>query len=621
MRTVSALEVLLPVLRPSKSSFRRFFAVRRLDSLRRARAMGDDGFTLIELAIVIVILPLVIGGIAVALIVTLQDQTGISTRVSDSVDSQVTSTFFVRDVESAQYVTTKTPAPTTAPWTSSFGPAKCGSGSKLVVGLSWPTGTAGASREAVVSYWATQLVSGTGSAAGTTLTATSPIFKSSLEGEGVVQTTSGTTLPVGTTIRNVLSPTQATLSNPASGGPFGFAVGPKLVRDFCIGSSTPSAVTTSRDFFSPFTQAVVSCVKGHTAPTCTTTSSHKTASHQWVPTYAVSSVTLAVSEPAGKYNYNVSGAPRVSNSKGSQFGTCVGATCFPITLPTLLLLGGFKVLTETSSATHVTVIGTAVLNTGYLKMTSGSLFTVKTTTPGRGKILSSLTPPTRICSPSPAQCSSPPTTTVHPWPPTHIPAPIANPLAGLPDPGPAAIPPICHTGVQISVTSSLTLTPGQYKNCPLHIKSHGHVTLNPGLYEFDTGITLTGGTHGGTTGSLNGTSGVLIYLPCNKPVNGNQVDSWATTCNEQVKVKNSGISAKRIATGPYGGLLWYWQNQGDTAPFTMSGTRNHMVAHGVMYAPGNPVTLTGLGTSQTPVGAIITANLTVSNSNIVIVGP
>jgi type II secretory pathway pseudopilin PulG len=595
---------------------RRSWPARAVERRRAAQAGHDTdheaGFTLIELAIVLVVLPLIMGAVAVAILVTLQDQAGVSTRLSDSVDSQVTSAFYVRDVQSAQYVTTAT-TPGAPPWTPAYGAPTCGSGKSFVLGLAWSAAGPG-SPEVVASYWTSQLGSGTGSAAGSTLTASSPVFSSSDIGEGVVQT-NGSSIPTGTTIKSVLSRTAVTLSIPqsrsATGTGITFVVGPSLVRYLCKSGSTES-MTTSHDFFSPFTHAVVSCVSGHTKPTCTTpTPSHpKTAGHGWVPTFAVSSVTLAVTEPAGKYDYNVSASPRLSNAKGSPFGNCTGTECFS-RIPTLLLLGGFHVITEHSTHTSITVVGTAVLNTGYLKMTSGSIFTVTTKTPAKGRILSTLTPPTLVCTTTGAQCSTPPSATVTPWPPVHIPAPVADPLRGLADPGPATVQP-CPGG-NGSVTGAITLQPGQYQHCTLHVKSGGAVTLSAGLYEFDTGITLTGG------GSLDGTSGVLIYLPCNKAVNGNNVDTWATRCTEQVRVHNSTISAKRIVSGPYASL-WFWQNKGDAQPFTLGGVKNSMRAVGIMYDPGAPVTLSGLGTSTTPLGAIVAANLSVSNSNIKVIG-
>lgn len=85
------------------------------------RTHDDSGFTLIELIIVIVILPIIIGGIAAAVITSLNDQVGLSTKLSDSHDTGLTSNFFVRDVQSAQAITIN---PTSTPL--------CGSGTQVL---------------------------------------------------------------------------------------------------------------------------------------------------------------------------------------------------------------------------------------------------------------------------------------------------------------------------------------------------------------------------------------------------------------------------------------------------------------------------------------------------------
>lgn len=61
----------------------------------------DAGFTLIEVLIVVVILPLVMGAVSVAIITTLRNDTGVSTKLSDSHDAQITSAYLVRDVQSS----------------------------------------------------------------------------------------------------------------------------------------------------------------------------------------------------------------------------------------------------------------------------------------------------------------------------------------------------------------------------------------------------------------------------------------------------------------------------------------------------------------------------------------
>jgi len=84
---------------------------------------GEAGFTLIETLIVVIILPIVLVGVTAAIMTTLQDDGAVSTRLADSHDAQITSAFFVDDVEGAMWITTGS-API------------CGTGSQ-VVGVAW----------------------------------------------------------------------------------------------------------------------------------------------------------------------------------------------------------------------------------------------------------------------------------------------------------------------------------------------------------------------------------------------------------------------------------------------------------------------------------------------------
>jgi hypothetical protein len=86
----------------------------------------EDGFTLVELLITVVILPLIIGAIAVALVTIFNLQTGVSNRITGSGDAQVVSASFFHDLQSAEKVTVN-PA----------NPSGCGAGSNELIGLQW----------------------------------------------------------------------------------------------------------------------------------------------------------------------------------------------------------------------------------------------------------------------------------------------------------------------------------------------------------------------------------------------------------------------------------------------------------------------------------------------------
>lgn len=96
---------------------------------RRLVQHGDEGFTLIEVLVVIVILPLVVGAIAAGMMSLFTNSGTTQTRLNDSHDAQITSTYFVRDVQSAQYVSTSTTP-------------LCGTAAQLL-GVSWSSLTSG----------------------------------------------------------------------------------------------------------------------------------------------------------------------------------------------------------------------------------------------------------------------------------------------------------------------------------------------------------------------------------------------------------------------------------------------------------------------------------------------
>lgn len=100
----------------------------------RSGNVSERGFTLVELLIVVTILPLVIGAISVGLLSVFSLQSSISNRLSDSGDAQVVSANFIKDVQSADLITTQ----------QSSTP-QCGTGTQLL-GIQWSNG------QTVVSY-------------------------------------------------------------------------------------------------------------------------------------------------------------------------------------------------------------------------------------------------------------------------------------------------------------------------------------------------------------------------------------------------------------------------------------------------------------------------------------
>lgn len=91
---------------------------------------SEGGFTLIELLIVTLVLPMVIGAIAVALIAVFSLQGSVSGRITGSSDAQVVSSNFVSDVQDASMIIAP---PAGAP--SGQSPGTCGTGGTEVLSL------------------------------------------------------------------------------------------------------------------------------------------------------------------------------------------------------------------------------------------------------------------------------------------------------------------------------------------------------------------------------------------------------------------------------------------------------------------------------------------------------
>src|SRR5271155_86719 len=73
--------------------------------LRRSRE-HEDGFTLVELLIVTTVLPLIIGALSVGLISVFSLQSGVSSRLANTSDSQVVAASYQTDIQAAAQITT-----------------------------------------------------------------------------------------------------------------------------------------------------------------------------------------------------------------------------------------------------------------------------------------------------------------------------------------------------------------------------------------------------------------------------------------------------------------------------------------------------------------------------------
>jgi len=126
-------------------------AAARYAARRRAEGADDAGFTLIEVLVVVVILPIVVGAISVALLSVFTLQGSVASRVGDSNDVLVASVNFNRDVQSAEQLTTQS--------TPACGASTLAQPETQLLGLRWGANSAApGGYQTVVSYVSTSEV-------------------------------------------------------------------------------------------------------------------------------------------------------------------------------------------------------------------------------------------------------------------------------------------------------------------------------------------------------------------------------------------------------------------------------------------------------------------------------
>ena len=111
----------------------------RQSSTSSRRDFNDDGFTMIEMIISTLLLPIVMGAIVISLGSLFLFSTSAANRTADAADAQVVSSQYSQDVQQAASLTTSPAAP------------QCGTGTQLL-GLEWGLNAQTSAYQYVVSY-------------------------------------------------------------------------------------------------------------------------------------------------------------------------------------------------------------------------------------------------------------------------------------------------------------------------------------------------------------------------------------------------------------------------------------------------------------------------------------
>jgi prepilin-type N-terminal cleavage/methylation domain-containing protein len=616
--------------------------------LRARQALGDAGFSLVELLIVITILPMIMGGIAAAFIISIDSTKTASNKLSDSTDAQLTAAYFVRDAQGAGYITTD--AVGYAPGFTASGapitflelaPQICGPSSVMNA-----HGTIPAGYQLLVAMYHEPVSGGSALSAAYWLVGSGSPYQIVRYSCTVTlsnnNTDSQTTNPVAVPIADNVNPPAPMSSYLAAikPGPFQTAaasawaatasranvvgVSPSAI---CSGSASGTCTLTVAPSTAEFAGTVVeqvtrlgshpiSCsVATSTTFTCQVTapgagiSPGDSITQDSVQAIDVSvrqtPVNLQTGAGAVEYNFRLSAAPRTQVAWGTGPGTspigpnpggppegCSSASCLG---PSLLVDGTNGVSTGGNSSVSVT--GSAYVD-GSMNCSNNTTFSATGGTYAVGT--------TSGCGPTS---------------PTGF---VQDPLASL---LPACFPQQKTAGTLTSLGGNVfQYSPGDYPQTIPPTNTHGTFYFEPGVYELDGGLNVTNNQTIQVAPNNNG-QGLLFYAPGpppSKPVPGCAYSTSSPTFN--LGAQGSATSLPPLTTAqataafgdPYVGGMTFWQDSSNStgAKFGAGSTSS---STGLAYLPSSVVTLSGQG--LLPFGILYCAGLVlVGGSNLQLAG-
>ncbi len=519
---------------------------------RMARHWEESGFTLVELLIVVVVLPLVVGAVALALMSVFNLQGGVSNRLSNSADAQIVSANFVSDVQGASLITTAS-SPTS--------PAACGTSSQLL-GMVLGTG------QTEVSYVDAPL--------GSSNALSRNVCQGGTLATGVVGGQTGiTSLSVSTLSVPVVAGDQLTIfhSNPDG----------SLSRQAVVASSAEPVGSTSiavNAFTSTFSSAIGDAVLDSTTPTSKSVLSRNVPSNLqptiscgasvsncasaaaagWTATSGVSGVTLNIGETLGagtsgadSFHYALTGVPRIWNSNSGGVPSSGGH------LPLLLLAGsalGSNPAINCSVFGSLTIAGEAAIDS----TSTGTQVEAFLGSIQAGQFYTAASNTQNMFS-APFGVISPQTAVMGPV--------IPDPYAGLTAPNPASLPTQTGTASNYTGTGNVTFQPGYYPGT-LNVNPSGsggfglaNVTLASGVYYLAQGANIN------LANVTSAPGGVFIYVA-------------AGTLN----MLGTSVTLAPLASPPSPAPnMVVWQAASDSNPITPIFNSGNALYGGTIYAP------------------------------------
>ena len=575
---------------------------------RRQAGDSEAGYTLIELLIVIVILPLILGAVAAAIITAYQNSGATTNRLNGSVNAQLSSAYFVRDTQGATLITTDGAAGApgfNAPF-SSTNPQICGSSGGSLPGATLLLGIyRGGTNPTSVTYSVTttgtrQVVRQYCTVDSTAFSTSTPISKVVISDDVPSGTSQGPAIISPSTF-NTLALSGWT---PTSNNVHTFYTG--------SGASLPLngatlSVTPAPTGFIANQPAQIASSAGTQSLTCTDSTS-TTLTGCSTPTgvvgtipkgafisqhAAVSGISLFVSQPTSAYNITLLGDPRTAVGAGIS---CSSAGCG--NGPSLLTLGGTGVTVTLTGNAIVNINGSVALDNGTLSCTNNTTFTssgvIETSTGTNGGSSPN-------CNPNPP---------VSAWGQNTVPDPYSGVL-----PSPFPEPPAAQRFFGACCSTVQTLSPGEYTQQWSFTGSSSQVTLKPGVYVLDCGISMTANGASLNVQSDAAGDGVLLYIP-HKATDG----FGCAGSDGSVKMTGGSINITPLTAAqasqyfassadPGGAAnLWLWQNIDNTQSAALGGNGSTIIITGTAYLPGASVTLDGTGALT--VGRVIAQSVT-----------